>query len=176
MKNNIKLDVKKSNIFSNVKIFQPSVSKDIRGDIYTSYKEDLYSTSIPNEIVFKHDKFSKSKKNVLRGLHGDNKTWKLISCVYGEILEVIVDYNKSSNTYLKWEKYKISGDNKKQILIPPNYVNGFLVLSDIAIFHYKLAYDGEYFDVQNQYVVKWNDKRLNIPWPCDAPILQERDK
>ena len=75
---------------------------DKRGNIYTSYHKDSYKSYLPENLFFKHDKFSKSKKNVLRGLHGDVKTWKLISCVYGEIFQVVVDYRSESKNYLKW--------------------------------------------------------------------------
>ena len=167
--------VSKSRILSDLNIFNTSISTDKRGNIYTSYHKDSYKSYLPENLFFKHDKFSKSKKNVLRGLHGDVKTWKLISCVYGEIFQVVVDYRSESKNYLKWDKFLLGGNNNKQILIPPNFVNGFLVLSDVAIFHYKLAYEGKYFDVQDQIVVKWNDPRINIEWPIDKPILQERD-
>ena len=172
----INIKISKSNILSDLIIFHPSANQDLRGNIFTSYSEDLYRPHLPANIIFKHDKFSQSKKNVLRGLHGDNKTWKLISCVYGEIFQVVMDYRPKSRTYLKWDKFLLNDKNNNQILIPPNFVNGFLVLSEIAVFHYKLAYEGEYFDTDKQFVVKWSDSRLNIPWPISNPILQDRDK
>lgn len=82
----------------------------------------------------------------------------------------------NSPTYLKWDSFELNSENKKQILVPPNYVNGYCVLNDFAIFHYKLAYEGEYFDTAQQMVVKWNDERLKINWPVKEPILQARDK
>lgn len=172
------LDVKieNSTILKEIITFLPSVSEDNRGTIFTTYNKEIYCKYLPGNIEFIHDKFAESRKNVLRGLHGDNKTWKLISCIYGEIFEVVADMRPESPTYLKWDAFELNDKNKKQILVPPNYVNGYYVLSDFAVFHYKLAYQGEYFDVANQLVVKWNDERLNINWPCTNPILQARDK
>lgn len=170
------LTIDQSKIFQEVKIFTPSVSKDERGTIFTTYSKDNYSKFLPAGLEFIHDKFAESKKNVLRGLHGDNKTWKLITCIYGDIFEVVADMRTDSPSYLKWESFELNDKNKKQVLVPPNFVNGYCVLSEFAVFHYKLAYTGEYIDAADQVVVKWNDKRLNISWPVKNPILQERDK
>ncbi|HRI46797.1 MAG TPA: dTDP-4-dehydrorhamnose 3,5-epimerase family protein [Ignavibacteriaceae bacterium] len=170
------LVIGESEIFSEVKVFTPSVSEDTRGTIFTTYSKDIYSRFLPKNLEFIHDKFAESKKNVLRGLHGDSKTWKLITCIYGEIFEVVADMREDSPTYMQWESYELNSKNKKQILVPPNFVNGYCVLSDFAVFHYKLAYIGEYFDVAQQKVVKWDDDILKINWPIENPILQTRDK
>jgi len=164
-----------SKIFEEIKIFKPSVGRDLRGTIFTTYDNKVYDKYLPNNVKFIHDKFAESKHNVLRGLHGDNKTWKLVSCIHGEIFQVAVDMRAASPTYLKWDSWILNDKNKLQVLIPPGYVNGYYVMSDSATFHYKLAYEGEYFDVNDQQVVKWNDNRLSIPWPSDNPILNNRD-
>ena len=164
-----------SKILDEVKIFQPSIGKDLRGTIFTTYDAKIYDKYLPNGIKFIHDKFAESKKNVLRGLHGDSKSWKLVSCIYGEVFQVAVDMRPHSSTYLKWDSWLLNDKNKLQILIPPNFVNGYYVQSKKAIFHYKLAYKGDYFDVEDQKVVKWNDERFNINWPCQKPILSKRD-
>lgn len=171
-------DIKKnrSNVLKEIFVITPPVSYDNRGSIFTTYQEEIYNRFLPNDLKFRHDKFAESKHNVLRGLHGDNKTWKLITCIYGEIFEVVADNRQNSDTYLKWDSFLLNSDNKNQILVPPNFVNGYYVMSDFAVFHYKLAYEGEYFDVGQQTVIKWDDNRLNINWPCTDPILQTRDK
>ena len=117
-----------------------------------------------------------SKQNVLRGLHGDNKSWKLVTCVYGEIFQVVVDARPESKTYLEWNSWNLSENNRKQILIPPNFANGYLCLSDKCVYHYKYSYKGEYPDVKDQFTIKWNDQRLGIKWPIENPILYGRDK
>ena len=91
-------------------------------------------------------------------------------------MQVVVDMRKTSETFLKWESFKIGDDNRLMILIPPNFGNAFFVLSEIATYHYKLAYEGKYFDVEDQFTIPWNDPRIGIRWPVDNPILSNRDK
>ena len=117
-----------------IKIYENDAGIDERGSIWTNWKKNDFEG-----LVFNHDKFSISKKKVLRGLHGDNKTWKLVTCVYGEIFQVVVDARPKSKTYLKSDSWYLSQDNRKQILIPPNFANGFLCLSDECVYHYKLS-------------------------------------
>ena len=167
--------IKQSQVLKDVYIIAPTVNYDSRGTIFTTYNKESYNRFLPSGLNFIHDKFAESKHNVLRGLHGDNKTWKLITCIYGEILEVVVDMRPDSNSYLKHDSFELNSKNKKQILVPPSFVNGYYVLSEFAVFHYKLAYEGRYFDTDKQFVVKWNDPRLKINWPCTEPILQARD-
>lgn len=169
-------EITKSKIFDEVYIFKPTVGRDRRGSIFTTYDKVIYDKFLPDKMVFNHDKFAESKQNVLRGLHGDAKTWKLVTCVCGEIFQVVADMRSDSDTYLKWESWTINSDNKIQVLVPPNFVNGYYVMSDHAVFHYKLAYEGEYFDVKDQNVLVWNDPRLAIKWPCIKPILHKRDQ
>ena len=168
--------VVRSKVIDEILIIKPSVNHDLRGDIFTTYFKDTYNQFVPHGVEFMHDKFATSKRNVLRGLHGDDKTWKLITCVYGEIFQVVVDNRPESKTYLKLDSWIINDENKIQVLIPPNFVNGYYVMSEKAVFHYKLAYSGEYHDVGKQVVLKWNDPKIGIKWPADNPILQERDK
>jgi dTDP-4-dehydrorhamnose 3,5-epimerase len=171
----IEFNITTSNIISDVKIIQPSVSLDKRGTIWTSYLSSEIDKLTPNNIGFIHDKFSESKKNVLRGIHGDEKTWKLVTSVYGEIYQVVVDYRESSPTYLKWDSFTINKENQKLILIPPGVGNAYYVTSDNALYHYKLAYLDEYNDVDSQFTLAWNDDRFGIKWPTNSPILSERD-
>ena len=116
------------------------------------------------------------KKNVIRGLHYDNKTWKLVSCPFGKFLLVVVDCRKNSRSYLKWRSWILSHENGLQILIPPNFANGHLCLSKMCLFHYKLSYKGEYLDANQQFSLRWNDPKLNIKWGIKHPILSLRDR
>ena len=113
---------------------------------------------------------------MLRGIHGDFKSWKLITCVYGELYFVIVDNRKQSKTYWKWDSIILNDKNKKIVLLPPGIGNGFLVLSKESVFSYKWSYLGKYPDVDDQFTIKWNDKTLKIDWPIVNPILQQRDR
>jgi len=112
----------------------------------------------------------------LRGIHGDHKSWKFVSCVSGYIFQVAVDMRKNSETFLEWEAFNLGGSNREMILLPPGVGNAFYVTSDNATYHYKLAYDGDYADVDDQFTVAWNDPRINIVWPTTDPILSERDR
>jgi len=167
--------VEKSKVFEDVMCIHPAISVDLRGNIYTTYNEEFYADILPQGLHFIHDKFATSKHNVLRGLHGDSKTWKLVSCVWGELFEVVVDMRPESPTYKKWEAYNLKADEYSQILIPPRFVNGYYVLSEHAVFHYKLAYVGDYIDAAEQMTIRWDDPELGIAWPCGQPILQPRD-
>ena len=155
----------------NLKIIRNKSFKDHRGYYWTSWKKNMMK-----KIKFKHDKFSLSKKNVLRGLHGDSKTWKLISCPYGKFLLVVVDCRKNSKNYLKWKSCVLSHQNGLQILIPPKFANGHLCLSEKCLFHYKLSYKGSYIDAKEQFSLKCNDPKIKIKWGIKKPILSQRDK
>jgi dTDP-4-dehydrorhamnose 3,5-epimerase len=168
--------IEQSPKISGVKIISPSVFDESRGSIWTSYNTSQIGSLLPDGLSFKHDKFSTSKNNVLRGIHGDHKSWKLVSCVSGKIMQVVVDMRKQSNTYLAYECFDLGMHNQQIILIPPGLGNAFLVESEFATYHYKLAYQGDYVDADEQFTVAWDDPRINIDWPTRAPILSERDR
>jgi len=155
-----------------ISVTQPDIHIDFRGDLWTLWhKEKTYPG-----LNFNHDKVSTSRKNVLRGIHGDFKSHKLVTCLYGELYFVMVDNRADSPTYGKWESMILDDKSRKQVLLAPGIGNGFLVLSDYSVFHYKWAYSGDYPDVEQQFTIKWNDPILKIPWPINNPLLQMRDK
>jgi len=156
-------------IFPEVYIKQPDSFEDFRGELFTSYKKGDYN------LDFNHDKVSISRQNVLRGLHGDSKSFKLITCLAGEVLLVVVDNRPESKNYLKWDSIILTAKNKKSVLVPPMFANGHLVLSNEATFFYKWSYSGKYPDVEDQFTLKWNDPNLKIHWPILNPILSKRD-
>lgn len=167
-------------VLNDIKIVQPSTYHEYRGSISTTYHSDYYDRLLPanerNEgLQFKHDRYSKSKFAVLRGLHYDDKTWKLVSCLHGKIYLVVLDVRPHSLTYGKWESFIISPETGTQVLVPPMFANGHFVMEDDSIFHYKMAYVGEYNDENKQKTILFNDKRFNIDWPVQNPILSKRD-
>ena len=166
---------KKSNKIDGVWIITQTISKDERGIIWSSFIKEEFEKILPNGVFFKHDKFSESKKNVLRGIHCDSKSWKLVTCVHGAIQQVVVDLRKESNTYNSYESFNINSKNQKLILIPPYIGNAYLVLSNSVTYHYKLAYHGNYFDADKQFSFKWNDPMFDIKWYSNNPVLSERD-
>jgi dTDP-4-dehydrorhamnose 3,5-epimerase len=168
-------NVKKSTQIDGIYIIKPSVSDDLRGDIWTSFLHDEMEKLLPIGLSFKHDKFSESRHNVLRGIHGDTATWKLVTCVFGEVHQVVADLRPDSQTFMKWEKFIINKNRKCMILIPPGVGNAYYVSSQNAVYHYKLAYNGGYIDAANQFTYRWNDPNLGIDWPSKTPILSPRD-
>ena len=162
-----------------VAIIQPDVFYDYRGEYVETWNVENYKifdhlVNDGKSIIFKQDDISTSVKHTLRGLHGDDKTWKLVSCIYGSLLQVVVDMRESSDTYLEYDVFSINDKNRNQILIPPGFANGHLVMSDFGIFNYKQS--TLYTGASTQFTVKWNDPKLNIPWPIDNPLLSSRDK
>ena len=167
-----------SKIFPEVAIIQPDIFHDYRGEYVETWNIENYKVFDPkgrsNEITFKQDDISTSVKHTLRGLHGDFKTWKLVQCAYGSLLQVVVDMRPDSETYLLHELFSINDKNRTQILIPPGFANGHLVISDYGVFCYKQS--TLYGGVGDQFTVRWDDTKINIPWPIENPLLSSRDK
>jgi dTDP-4-dehydrorhamnose 3,5-epimerase len=136
--------------------------KDERGEFVQAYREDM---NLP--VKFVEDDFSISRRDVLRGLHGDGKTWKLVSCIYGQIFFVAVDPETK-----KWKSLMLNEQNLRQVLVPPNYAMGYLILSELAIVHYKQSI---LYGTTTQFTLRWDDPTLGIDWPISKPILSERD-
>jgi dTDP-4-dehydrorhamnose 3,5-epimerase len=159
-----------------VPVFTPSIYREFRGEIFTTYhsKEHPVNSFLPKDAVV-HNRFSKSYAGVLRGLHYDNKTWKLVQALVGDIYLVVLDVRQESSTYGKWESYIISEKTRDQVLVPPGFANGHFALTD-CVFHYSLFYQGNYVDENKQKVIKWDDQEFNIEWPTLTPILQRRDR
>lgn len=157
--------------FSEVLLVQPSIFEDHRGTFVETYNVKDYLKHGIN-VEFVRDDISTSSRHVLRGIHYDNKTWKLIQCLYGRFYFVVVDMREESSQYLKWQSFILSGNNQTQILVPPGFGNGHLVLSDHCIFHYKMS---EYYDPDNEKILRWDDPRADIFWPIKNPQLSYKD-
>ncbi len=149
----------------------PTRFKDERGEYVETYNEKLYKAAGIG-IDFVQDDISVSKKQVLRGIHGDQTTWKLVSCLYGEFYLVVVNWDPDSSQYGRWISFNLSAENRHQVLIPPKFGNAHQVLSETAIYHYKQS---TYYDRAGQFTLLWNDPRLKIVWPLKDPILSGRD-
>ena len=153
-----KFNIEKTKLSKVLKITPPTIFNDFRGNYIETYNEDIYNQNGIN-IKFIQDDISTSKKNVLRGIHGDEKTWKLVSCLHGEFYLVIVNWDKNSKEYQQWISFEMSSSNAFQILIPPKYGNGHLVTSKEAIFHYKQS---TFYDRDSEFTIHWNDPKLKI--------------
>lgn len=165
------MDVQKTKLEGVLLIKPPTIFKDFRGTYVELYNDELYKKA-GIVIKFVQDDISTSSFNVLRGLHGDLKTWKLVSCLYGKFYLMVVNWDESSLQYRQWEAFTLSDENRLQVLIPPKFGNGHLVLSEQAIFHYKQS---TYYNRPGQFTIMWNDPALNLPWPIKNPIVSKRD-
>ena len=147
---------------------------DYRGEYVETYN---YNNFDKNGLVitFCQDNISVSRRNVIRGIHGDFKTWKLISCLYGEFYLVVVNCTKGSDKFGAWESFMLSDKRREQILVPSCFGNAHLIMSDSAIFHYKQS---EYYGgADKQFTYRYDEPLFNIWWPVhkDNVILSKRD-
>ena len=145
--------------------------EDYRGRNVETYNRRLFREAGP-DIGFVQDSLTFSRKNVLRGIHGDDKTWKLLSCPFGEVFVVVVNNIAGHVEYRKWAGFVLSDRNHLQLLVPPSFGNGHLVLSDGALFAYKLSAET---DTARQFTLAWDDPALGIRWPIGVPLLSARD-
>lgn len=156
-----------------VKLIQPSIAfEDYRGIIFEHYNSVNYGEAGLGWFV--QDTHSTSYRGVLRGLHGDDCTTKLVSCLYGRIYAVVVNNLEQHPQYLRWAGFTLTGANRLQLLVPIGFGNGYQVLSDKAIYCYKLSvrYGGQ----DKQFSINPLDPKLGISWPIRNPILSERDR
>jgi dTDP-4-dehydrorhamnose 3,5-epimerase len=164
--------IEKSKILKISKIFARTNFTDSRGKYLESFNKREYKKFL--NIDFVEDNFSLNKKGVFKGIHGDYKTWKLISCVHGKCESVIVNCNKKSKNFGKHEKFILSSKNYFQLLIPPGFGNSFLVLSDQAVYHYKQS--SYYMGEGNQFTYNYKDPVFNIKLNKKKIIISQRDK
>jgi dTDP-4-dehydrorhamnose 3,5-epimerase len=152
-------------------VHPPTQHEDFRGDYVEIYNEELYrAAGIVDRFV--QDDYATSSKHVLRGIHGDAKTVKLISCLYGKLYVIVVNNDPQSPQFRKWQSFTLSDRNRLQVYIPAKFGNAYLVMSDVAVFHYK---QNTYYDRPGQFTLKWNDPAYKFWWPVKDPILSERD-
>ena len=158
-------------------VIEPKVFGDSRGYFYESFKQAEFDEHIGLHVEFVQENQSKSSKGVLRGLHyqkGDASQAKLVRVVKGSVLDVAVDIRKSSPTFGKYVAVELSEENNRQLFIPRGFAHGFLVLSDEAVFTYKV--DNVYAP-QADAGIMYNDPQVGIEWPkldCEF-LLSEKD-
>jgi len=160
-----------------VYIIEPSVFGDHRGYFLESFNLEEFEKNV-YPIKFVQDNESKSSKGVLRGLHFQKPPFnqaKLVRCIEGKVMDVAVDIRKGSPTYGKHVAIELSGENKRQLFVPRGFAHGFSVLSESAIFAYKV--DNVYAPASD-FGIRYDDKELNIDWGLTAAEVQlsEKDK
>ena len=156
-------------------IIEPKVFNDPRGYFFEAFKQEEFEKNIGN-VNFVQDNESKSSYGVLRGLHyqkGEYSQAKLVRVIKGKVVDVAVDIRKSSPTFGKHVMVELSEDNKRQLFIPRGFAHGFLVLSQEAIFTYKV--DNVYAPLYEA-SIRFDDPEINIEWPIGKKDEQASDK
>ena len=170
------MDYKKTEI-EGVYIIQPKVFKDNRGYFMETFRQSDFDAGIGRHVEFIQDNESKSSRGVLRGLHyqkGEASQAKLVRVIKGRVVDVAVDIRRSSKTFGRYVMVELSEENKTQFFIPRGFAHGFLVLSDEAIFTYKV--DNAYAP-QQEARIRYDDPDIAIEWPMDMAevITSEKD-
>lgn len=153
-------------------LIEPRLFTDDRGYFHEVYQQSRYTEA--GMPPFVQDNVSRSKRNVLRGLHYQlpHAQGKLVYVTRGTVWDVVVDIRRSSPTFGRWFGIELSAENHKQMYVPPGFAHGFCVLSDEADFHYKCT---DYYHPSHEHGIRWCDPALNIPWPIQNPILSAKD-
>ena len=168
------MEFKKTSI-DGVYVIEPRVFNDARGYFFETWKKSEFEANI-GPVEFVQDNESKSSFGVLRGLHyqkGEFSQAKLVRVIKGKVLDVAVDIRKSSPTFGQYEKVELSDENKRQFFIPRGFAHGFLVLSDEAIFTYKVD---NIYAPQAEAGIRWNDPDVGIQWPIDLDKVMTSEK
>ena len=163
---------------SEIVICEPQMISDERGHFMETFRQDLLEKFIGYEVNFCQDNESKSSFGVLRGLHYQTSPYaqtKLVRVIKGSVLDVIVDVRKGSPTFGEYISIELNEINKRQVFIPKGFAHGYVVLSDEAIFSYKVD---NYYSPTHDSGIAYNDAKLNIDWrlSIDQLKLSEKDK
>ena len=156
-----------------VRIVEPDVFQDGRGFFLETYRADKYRQG-GIEAQFVQDNHSRSAKDTIRGLHAQlrHPQAKLVRALGGAILDVVVDIQRGSPTYLQWIAVELSAENFRQIFVPVGYAHGICVISEFAEIEYKCS---DYYDPKDELRIIWNDPLIGVEWPTAAPLLSARD-
>ena len=159
---------------SGVILLEPEIYRDDRGYFFESFNQDQFDRVLPN-VRFVQDNQSRSRRNVLRGLHYQVRQpqGKLVRVLAGEVFDVAVDLRRNSPWFGTWNGVRLSSQHARMIWIPPGFAHGFLVLSESAEVHYKAT---DYYAASHERTILWNDPELAIDWPAlEPPILSPKD-
>ena len=160
-----------------VVLIEPQVFGDERGFFFESFNQKDFDAAVGGHYAFVQDNHSKSSRGVLRGLHYQlqQAQGKLVRVTQGSVLDVVVDIRKSSPTFGQWEAVELSGDNKRQLWVPPGLAHGFVVYSETAEFLYKTT---DYYAPAHERCIAWNDPDLAIDWNLGdiVPQLSAKDQ
>jgi dTDP-4-dehydrorhamnose 3,5-epimerase len=152
---------------------EPDVYRDARGFFLETWHQRKYAEGgISGPFV--QDNHSRSGRGTLRGLHAQiqRPQGKLVRAVDGEVFDVAVDIRRGSPTFGRWVGDRLSGENLRQLWIPPGFAHGFCVLSETVHLEYKCT---DFYDASDEIAIAWNDPEIGIEWPLDDPTLSAKD-
>ena len=155
-------------------LVEPEVHRDQRGFFLETYHQRKYAEGgIAGPFV--QDNHSRSVKGTLRGLHAQRQypQGKLVRAVEGEMFDVAVDIRPASATFGRWVGVRLSGENFRQLYIPPGFAHGFCVLSDIVHVEYKCT---DFYRPEDEIGVAWDDPDIGIAWPLAEPVISAKDR
>jgi len=161
-----------------VLVIEPRVFGDARGFFMESFNARAFAEATGVTLPFVQDNHSRSARGVLRGLHYQitQPQGKLVRVTHGRVFDVAVDLRRGSPCFGRWTGVELSGDNHRQLWVPPGFAHGFLVLSDSADFLYKTT---DYYAPQHERCLRWDDPQVGIRWPLDEldgpPLLSAKD-
>lgn len=158
-----------------VLLLEPKTFSDDRGYFFESFNARDFREATGLDVAFVQDNHSMSVQGVLRGLHYQirHPQGKLMRALSGSVFDVAVDLRKSSPTFGRWAGAVLSGENRRQLWVPPGFAHGFLTLSETAEVLYKTT---DYWYPEHERTLSWNDPTLGIVWPIDGkPRLAPKD-
>lgn len=156
-----------------VLVIEPEVFRDARGFFLETYRADRYrAAGVAGEFV--QDNHSRSSRGTVRGLHMQiaHPQGKLVRAVSGEMLDVAVDVRVGSPTFARWFAVRLSGENFRQLWVPPGFAHGFVVLSDVVDVEYKCT---DVYRPEDELTIRWNDPQIGVDWAIVDPVLSRRD-
>ena len=156
----------------------PTRYEDHRGSFMESFRADRFALIAGSEVHFVQENESRSRRNVVRGLHFQQAPYaqaKLVRVSSGRVWDVAVDLRPESATFGRWYGTELSAENGLQLFIPAGFAHGFVALSEEAVLQYKCD---NYYHPESEGGIRWDDPSIAIAWPvaCDEAILSERDE
>ena len=161
-------------------LIEPAVHGDARGFFLETYRQNAFA-ELGIDVEFVQDNHSRSRQGIVRGMHFQPGMAKLVRCVRGAILDVLVDIRRGSGTFGQWEAFELDDENHHQLFCPDGFAHGFCVLSELADVTYRCS---AYYDPETEGGFRYDDPAVGIEWPvevelvpsardADAPLLSE---
>ena len=157
-------------------VIEPTLLGDNRGYFVETFRQDLFNQAIGCNIEFIQENESRSSKGVLRGLHYQIPPFsqaKLVRVLKGSVLDVVVDIRRSSDTFGQHISIELTSENMRQLFVPHGFAHGFVVLSNSAIFSYKVD---NYYSPEHERGIAHDDENLSIDWRLSQKIIKLSDK